>query len=113
MAARQRDAPFRQAPDWRTRLRRRISWSLLIKFLALLALWALFPFLMPYKTDPASSLSVRDASSSHLTLFIMLICVLIFMPTVLVCTAWVFRVLRGKMNIWGQNIWGQSKNSQE
>jgi len=66
---------------------------------------ALFPFLMPSKTDPASSLSVWDASSSHLTLFIMLICVLIFMPIVLAYTAWAFRVLRGRITL--EHVRGQ------
>jgi len=42
MAARRTQAPIRPASDWRTRLRRRISWSLLFKLLALLALWVLF-----------------------------------------------------------------------
>jgi len=60
---------------------------------------ALFPFLMPSVTDPASSLTVWDASSSQLTLFIMLVCTLIFMPLVLAYTAWVFRVLRGKVTL--------------
>jgi cytochrome d ubiquinol oxidase subunit II len=68
--------------------------------------FGLFPFLMPSKTDPASSLSVWDASSSQLTLFIMLICVLIFMPIVLAYTAWVFRVLRGKITL--EHVRGQS-----
>ena len=66
---------------------------------------ALFPFLMPSKTDPASSLSVWDASSSRLTLFIMLICVVIFLPIVLAYTAWVFRVLRGKITL--EHVRGQ------
>jgi len=60
---------------------------------------ALFPFLMPSRTDPASSLSVWDASSSQLTLSIMLVCVLIFMPIVLLYTAWVFRVMRGRISL--------------
>ena len=38
-----------------------------------------------------------DASSSRLTLMIMLIATLIFLPIVLVYTAWVYRVLRGRV----------------
>lgn len=58
---------------------------------------SMFPFLLPSSSDPGSSLTVWDASSSHLTLFIMLIATVIFMPIILAYTAWVFRVLRGKV----------------
>lgn len=58
---------------------------------------SMFPFLLPSSSDPGSSLTVWDASSSHLTLFIMLGATVIFMPIVLAYTAWVFRVLRGKV----------------
>lgn len=56
---------------------------------------SMFPFLMPSSIMPNASLTVWDASSSHLTLFVMLICTLIFLPIVLAYTAFVFRVLRG------------------
>jgi len=55
----------------------------------------LFPFFMPSSIDPASSLTLWDASSSQMTLFIMLLCTLFFLPIILVYTAWVFRVMRG------------------
>ena len=58
-----------------------------------------FPFLLPSSLDPGSSLTVWDASSSRLTLLIMLIATLIFMPLILAYTAWVFRVLRGKVSL--------------
>lgn len=38
-----------------------------------------------------------DASSSERTLFVMLICTLIFLPIVLAYTAYAFRVLRGRV----------------
>lgn len=60
---------------------------------------ALFPFLMPSSTAPASSLTIWDASSSRRTLFIMFVCVLVFLPVVLAYTAWVFRVLRGTITL--------------
>ena len=60
---------------------------------------SLYPFLMPSSTHPASSLTVWDASSSQLTLFIMLICVIVFLPIVLLYTTWVFRVLRGQVTL--------------
>ncbi|WP_210485330.1 cytochrome d ubiquinol oxidase subunit II [Microvirga antarctica] len=56
---------------------------------------AIFPFLLPSSLNPAVSLTVWDASSSHLTLFVMLLATVIFLPLVLIYTAWVFRVMRG------------------
>lgn len=58
---------------------------------------AMFPFIMPSSANPNVSLTVWDASSSHLTLFIMLVAVAIFLPMVLGYTAWVYRLLRGKV----------------
>ncbi|OUD09733.1 cytochrome d ubiquinol oxidase subunit II [Marivivens niveibacter] len=57
----------------------------------------MFPFILPSSTDPNSSLTVWDASSSHLTLFIMLFVAAIFMPIILSYTAWVYKVLWGKV----------------
>ncbi len=56
---------------------------------------SMFPFLMPSDIAPAASLTVWDASSSRLTLFVMLMATVIFLPIVLIYTAIVFRVLRG------------------
>lgn len=56
---------------------------------------SMFPFLMPSDIAPAASLTVWDASSSRLTLFVMLLATLIFLPIVLIYTAIVFRALRG------------------
>jgi cytochrome d ubiquinol oxidase subunit II len=56
---------------------------------------SMFPFLMPSDIAPAASLTVWDASSSRLTLFVMLVATLIFLPIVLVYTALAFRLLRG------------------
>jgi cytochrome d ubiquinol oxidase subunit II len=57
----------------------------------------MFPFILPSTVDPNSSLTVWDSSSSHLTLFIMLVVTAIFMPIILAYTAWVYRVLWGKV----------------
>jgi cytochrome d ubiquinol oxidase subunit II len=59
---------------------------------------SLFPFLMPSSSDPASSLTVWDASSSRLTLTVMLVAAAIFLPIILAYTAWVYRVMRGKVS---------------
>jgi len=60
---------------------------------------SMFPFLLPSSLDPRSSLTVWDASSSHLTLFIMLVATLIFLPLVLAYTTWVYHVLWGKVAV--------------
>jgi cytochrome bd ubiquinol oxidase subunit II len=56
---------------------------------------SMFPFLMPSNIAPGVSLTVWDASSSRLTLFVMLLATLIFLPIVLIYTAVAFRALRG------------------
>ncbi|MBL8579131.1 MAG: cytochrome d ubiquinol oxidase subunit II [Mesorhizobium sp.] len=56
---------------------------------------SLFPFLLPSSVMPNASLTVWDASSSHLTLFIMLLATIVFLPIILAYTAWVYRIMRG------------------
>ncbi len=58
---------------------------------------SMFPFILPSSTNPQQSLIVWDSSSSQLTLLIMLIATAIFLPLILIYTAWVYRVLRGKI----------------
>jgi cytochrome d ubiquinol oxidase subunit II len=57
----------------------------------------MFPFILPSSLDPRSSLTVWDSSSSHMTLFIMLVVTLIFLPIIVAYTSWVYRVLWGKV----------------
>lgn len=59
---------------------------------------SMFPFILPSSLDPKSSLTVWDASSSHLTLFIMLVVSVIFLPIIFAYTAWVYKVLWGKVD---------------
>ena len=59
--------------------------------------FSLFPFIMPSSTNPKAGLTVWDGSSSHLTLWIMVIAVAVFLPIVTVYTGWVYRVMRGKV----------------
>jgi len=59
---------------------------------------SLFPFLLPSSIDPVSSLTLWDASSSQLTLFIMLLVTAFFLPIILLYTSWVFRVMRGPVS---------------
>lgn len=59
---------------------------------------SLFPFFMPSSTMPNAGLTLWDASSSHMTLFIMLLVTIVFLPIVLLYTSWVFRVMRGTVS---------------
>lgn len=59
---------------------------------------AMFPIILPSSTHPADALTVFDASSSRATLRNMLIATVIFLPIVLVYTAWVYKVLWGKVS---------------
>ncbi len=58
---------------------------------------SMFPFILPSSSHPDHGLTIFDASSSHLTLFVMTIAAIIFIPIILAYTAWVHRILRGKI----------------
>ena len=59
---------------------------------------SMFPFILPSSIDPRASLNVWDSSSSHLTLFIMLVVAAVFVPLIVVYTGWVYKVLWGKVD---------------
>lgn len=59
---------------------------------------SMFPFILPSSVDPRFSLTVWDSSSSHMTLFIMLVSTAIFLPLILLYTSWVYKVLWGKVD---------------
>ncbi|MDR3494848.1 MAG: cytochrome d ubiquinol oxidase subunit II [Ancalomicrobiaceae bacterium] len=58
---------------------------------------SMFPFIMPSSLDPRSSLTVWDATSSHLTLLVMFGAVVIFLPIVLIYTVWCYAHMWGKV----------------
>lgn len=58
---------------------------------------SMFPFILPSSIQANSSLLVWDASSNELTLLIMLIASIIFLPLIIFYTSWVYKVLRGKI----------------
>lgn len=60
---------------------------------------SMFPYILPSSIDPRSSLTVWNASSSHLTLFIMLLVTVVFLPIVLGYTAWVMTMLSGRIGL--------------
>ena len=58
---------------------------------------ALFPFVLPSSSHPDVSLTAWDATSSQLTLTVMLWVALIFTPIVVAYTSWAYRVMAGKI----------------
>jgi cytochrome d ubiquinol oxidase subunit II len=58
----------------------------------------MFPFILPSSLDPRSSLTVWDASSSKSTLFTMLAATCLILPVILAYTAFIYRVLRGRVS---------------
>lgn len=92
-------APLLAALGFRARLE---GWTFLASKLGVAMIVAtvgvaMFPFLLPSSSNPGHSLTVFDASSSRATLRNMLIATVIFMPLILAYTAWVYRVLWGKV----------------
>lgn len=60
---------------------------------------SMFPFIMPSSTSPSSSLTVWDASASRYTLQLLFFATALMMPIVMAYTAWVYRILRGKVTV--------------
>lgn len=58
---------------------------------------SMFPFVMPSSVKPDDSLTLWNATSSQLTLQIMLIAVAVFLPIVLLYTTWAYRVMFGRV----------------
>ncbi|WP_395329409.1 cytochrome d ubiquinol oxidase subunit II [Novosphingobium sp. BL-8H] len=58
---------------------------------------SMFPFILPSSIDARSSLLAWNASSSHTTLFIMLLVTVILLPIVLLYTAWAYKVMFGRV----------------
>ncbi|HEX5211260.1 MAG TPA: cytochrome d ubiquinol oxidase subunit II [Pseudolabrys sp.] len=56
---------------------------------------SMFPFMMPSDIMPQASLTVWDATSSQMTLFVMLLVTLVLLPIVIAYTGFVYRVLKG------------------
>lgn len=76
-----------------------VASALSVTGVILTAGFSLFPFIMPSSSNPASSLTVWDAVSSHRALQVMFWVVVVFLPIVLAYTSWVYRVLRGKITV--------------
>lgn len=61
------------------------------------AAFSLFPFVLPSLSSPNSSLTLWDAASSHLTLNVMFIAAMIFVPLILAYTLWTYKVMWGRV----------------
>lgn len=72
--------------------------SLAIVGTILTAGFALFPFLLPSSLNPASSLTMWDAVSSHKTLGVMFVAACVFVPLILLYTLWGYYKMWGKIN---------------
>lgn len=81
----------------RRRLLAFIASGLAVAAIILTAGFALFPFLMPSSTEPSHGLTVWDASSSRMTLAIMLLVTVVLLPIVLAYSTWAFRIMRGQV----------------
>lgn len=57
----------------------------------------LFPDMLPSSLDPAFSLTARNASSSPLTLKIMLVVAVVFVPIVIAYQAWAYKLFSDKV----------------
>jgi cytochrome d ubiquinol oxidase subunit II len=71
--------------------------SLGIVGIALSVGFALFPFLLISTTDPRSSLTLWDGSSSYSTLLLAFWITIIFLPIVLLYTRWVYKIIWGSV----------------
>ena len=84
-------------------LRQNESWAFVCSSLAIVGVIAtagvaLFPFVMPSSINPNHSLTVWDATSSALTLNIMLVVAMEFVPCVLGYTSWSYYKMRGRID---------------
>lgn len=71
--------------------------SLSIVGAILTAGFALAPFVLPSSLDPASSLTMWDAVSSQRTMMVMTVVACIFVPIILLYTAWGYYKMWGKI----------------
>jgi len=71
--------------------------SFAIVFVTFFGIAGLYPDMLPSSLDPAFSLTALNSASSTLTLKIMLVVALIFVPIVIIYQAWAYRLFKGKV----------------
>ena len=57
----------------------------------------MFPFIMPSSTQPNMSLTLWDATSSLMTLKLMLYVAMVFVPVILIYTSWCYYKMFGRI----------------
>ncbi|MBH1928136.1 cytochrome d ubiquinol oxidase subunit II [Serratia rubidaea] len=75
-----------------------VASSLTIACVILTAGVTMFPFVMPSSTNPSMSLTMWDATSSLLTLKVMTVVAIIFVPIVLAYTSWSYYKMFGRLD---------------
>jgi len=73
--------------------------SLMLAGVILTAGMSMFPFVMPSSNNPNISLTMWDAVSSHMTLNVMFIAAVIFVPLILIYTTWCYVKMWRKVTI--------------
>ncbi len=71
--------------------------SLVIMCSTLFGVIGLYPNLLPSSINPAYSITISNSSSSPLTLKIMLVVAIIFVPVVIIYQSWVYKIFSGKI----------------
>ena len=71
--------------------------SLTLACVILTAGVAMFPFVMPSSTVPGASLTMWDATSTLLTLKVMTVAAMIFVPLILIYTSWCYWKMFGRV----------------
>jgi cytochrome d ubiquinol oxidase subunit II len=74
-----------------------ISSSIVIIGSVFFGIIGLYPNMLPSSINPEYSITAYNASSSNLTLKIMLVVVIIFIPAVIAYQAWAYYLFRGKV----------------
>lgn len=90
------------ALSWQGKMLGQLKAAFILSAMAILGIistvgLSLYPFIIPSSYDPKSSLTIWDASSSRVTLFIMLCATALFLPIIVGYTTWAYRVLAGKI----------------
>ena len=75
------------------------SSSLMLVGVIMTAGASLFPFVMPSSTNPDVSLTMWDAVSSHMTLNVMFVAAIIFVPLILSYTTWCYVKMWRKVTV--------------
>jgi cytochrome d ubiquinol oxidase subunit II len=60
---------------------------------------SMFPFILPSSTNPVSSLTVWDATSSHRTLTVMFWAAVVFVPIILSYTGWTYHKMWRRVTV--------------